>query len=706
MKQHIFSSAFALLVFIVGCSDHSRVRGSDIFVQVIGLEPGKTIVLELRAGSFRDTRSITGNSSDVSSTFSFNTEFTAGISYQVNVIGQPDGQTCIMAGGSFGDGSGIIEPSADGSIQGDDVLLSANCVENFSIGGSITNLNGTLQLQNNGDEILDLTNVDQFTFLNGVGDGLGYNVTVFSHPSGQTCTITNGSGTVPGADVTNIGVNCADIPAGSYTIGGTVSNLVGTLVLQNNGSDDLTITANGSFMFVTPIADGQGYSVSVVAEPFDQTCQLSNDSGTVSGANVRDVAVICGPRVTPGTLDTTFGSLGYITHNNAAGGNGIDRGLAIATDANDNIFVVGTSYVNNMVIWKYLENGTLDISFSSDGIANSFGAAGGFTDTGRAITIDAAGNVYVTGNSQSAGSSLNTVLAIWKFDNTGNPDPTFGVSGFVTPGIAGQTGFAITLDSIGRIVVAGEQATPTGTDMKIWRYNATGSLDTNFGNNGVVTYNTATGRSIVIDQNQDIVVTGGVGQQGNDLDMAIWRFNNDGIPDTTFDNDGLVVHDGAAGGTFDDIGYDVTIDASDRIVVTGGSFGPAGGGSEAMAIWRYLPNGILDTTFDGDGIVIWAGGSKDRGHGVMIDDQNRVVVAGVVDSAVTSRDMFIWRYNDSGTPDSTFDGNGVVFHHNAAGGNGWDEGLDLAIDTQGRIVVTGSSDSPDNSDMAIWRYTP
>ena len=139
MKQHIFSSAFALLVFIVGCSDHSRVRGSDIFVQVIGLEPSKTIVLELRAGSFRDTRSITGNSSDVSSTFSFNTEFTAGISYQVNVIGQPDGQTCIMAGGSFGDGSGIIEPSADGSIQGDDVLLSATCVENFSIGGSITN---------------------------------------------------------------------------------------------------------------------------------------------------------------------------------------------------------------------------------------------------------------------------------------------------------------------------------------------------------------------------------------------------------------------------------------------------------------------------------------------------------------------------------------------------------------------------------------
>lgn len=79
----------------------------------------------------------------------------------------------------------------------------------------------------------------------------------------------------------------------TYTVGGTVNGLSGIVVLQNNGGDDLTITANGSFTFAIPIANGSSYNVMVKTQPSGQTCSAANSTGTVSGANVTNVIVAC-----------------------------------------------------------------------------------------------------------------------------------------------------------------------------------------------------------------------------------------------------------------------------------------------------------------------------------------------------------------------------------------------------------------------------
>ena len=77
---------------------------------------------------------------------------------------------------------------------------------------------------------------------------------MFAQPTGQTCTVANGSGTIGGADVTNVAVTCVTNTIPRYTIGGTVSGLSGSgLVLRNNGTDNRTVTANGSFTFATPL---------------------------------------------------------------------------------------------------------------------------------------------------------------------------------------------------------------------------------------------------------------------------------------------------------------------------------------------------------------------------------------------------------------------------------------------------------------------
>jgi hypothetical protein len=78
-----------------------------------------------------------------------------------------------------------------------------------------------------------------------------------------------------------------------YSIGGTVTGLAGSgAVLMNNGSDALTISANGSFTFNTRLASGASYSVSVESRSA-QICTITSGSGTVGNAAVTNLAVGC-----------------------------------------------------------------------------------------------------------------------------------------------------------------------------------------------------------------------------------------------------------------------------------------------------------------------------------------------------------------------------------------------------------------------------
>jgi hypothetical protein len=83
----------------------------------------------------------------------------------------------------------------------------------YTIGGSVSGLSGTgLALQNNGGDTLAVAANGPFTFSTALANAAAYNVTVSTQPSGQTCTVNGGSGTVASAAVTNIGVTCTDSP--------------------------------------------------------------------------------------------------------------------------------------------------------------------------------------------------------------------------------------------------------------------------------------------------------------------------------------------------------------------------------------------------------------------------------------------------------------------------------------------------------------
>jgi Galactose oxidase, central domain len=213
-------------------------------------------------------------------------------------------------GGSGGSGGGTTGPSS------------------ATIGGTVTNLasGSSLVLQDNGGDSLTITANGPFTFktpVNGPSDA--YAVTVLTQPSSpsQICSVTGGTGNAA-ANVTNVAVSCVM----SYTIGGTVTGLVGSgLILENSSdSEQLPITtANGNqaFTFKNAVPTGAAYTVTIFAEPTGpvQTCVVT--PATASGtaiANVTNVVISC-PAVTYSVGGTVVGLAG-VTPNNGAEADG------------------------------------------------------------------------------------------------------------------------------------------------------------------------------------------------------------------------------------------------------------------------------------------------------------------------------------------------------------------------------------------------
>lgn len=187
--------------------------------------------------------------------------------------------------------------------------LMFSCTNNitFTVGGTASGINGNITLQNNGKDDFIVTNDIAFIFDTALEKGQTYDVTVSEQPEGQTCTVSRGKGTVS-KKVTDVAVVCAPT-AGALTV--NITHLNGTVVLQNNGGDDLTTSASGTETFTTEVAVGADYDVTVLTQPTNQTCHIASGSGTMT-ADGAEVSVVCGKVIFIST--TTFdGAFGVIS---------------------------------------------------------------------------------------------------------------------------------------------------------------------------------------------------------------------------------------------------------------------------------------------------------------------------------------------------------------------------------------------------------
>ena len=364
-----------------------------------------------------------------------------------------------------------------------------------------------------------------------------------------------------------------------------------------------------------------------------------------------------------------------------------------------NITLIGTVLIISTFFAKpnaaLAQDGSLDLTFDADGIVTT--PVGTFHDYGRSVAIQSDGKIVVAGFSLN-GASYD--FALVRYNTNGSLDSTFDTDGKVTTpvGSSDDFGYAVALQSDGKIVVAGQSDNGANVDFALVRYNTNGSLDSTFDADGKVTTPVGTyndyGHAVAL-QSDGKIVMAGYSINGANSEFALVRYNTNGSLDSTFDTDGIVT---TPFGAFGDEGYAVAIQSDGKIVAAGaidnGSF-------PDFALIRYNTNGSLDNTFDADGIVITPiGFSADVGYAIALQSDGKIVAAGFSDNG-PNYDFALVRYNTNGSLDNTFDADGKV---TVSLGASWDDGRSVAIQSDGKIVVAGYSDNGFNLDFALVRY--
>ena len=377
----------------VTCTSNSYTIGG----QVSGLASGTSAVLQNNGG---DNLTLGANGA-----FSFATAVPFQGSYSVSVLTQPSApsETCTVSGGS-------------GTVPSQNVTsVNVTCAVNtFTVGGTVSGLAAgqTIELSNNGANPTQLSGNGSFQFPP-KADGTAYSVSVSAQPTGQTCSVVNGTGTLAGSNVTNVTVSCAN---DAYTLGGSLSGLAAgtSLVLQNNGADNLSLATNGPFTFPATLTFGQAYSASVLTQPGapSETCSVTNGSGTMPAGNVNTVSVSCSlnPFPVSGTVTGLAGG-GQLTLRL----NGADDQLVTS----DGPFAFspiadGTAY-------------TVSIASQPDGqtcaVANGSGTLAGAAVSNVAVTCTS--NSYTIGG-QVSGLASGTSAVL---QNNGGDNLTLGANG-------------------------------------------------------------------------------------------------------------------------------------------------------------------------------------------------------------------------------------------------------------------------------------
>ncbi len=398
-----------------------------------------------------------------------------------------------------------------------------------------------------------------------------------------------------------------------------------------------------------------------------------------------------------GTLDVSFGTNGKVITN--VGGL-YDEIASIAIQSDGKIVVAGTSYPNvyaDFTVVRYNSDGSLDLSFGSEG--KVYTDIGTLTDYAQAVAIQSDGKIVVVGKGYLDGQDR---IALVRYNEDGTLDDDFGTNGITTTAIGNtySIGNAVAIQSDGKIVVAGQtEISSYDQEMIVLRYNHDGTLDPSFNESGFfITEFGVMGSmasSVTIQSNGRIVVAGNSVNAGNP-NFAVIRILENGNPDVTFSSDGI---DTTSVGGLIDYAKSVVVQSDEKIVIAGYSHN---GSNTDFALVRYNSNGTLDTSFDEDGKVTTAiGYSNDQASSVVLQDDGKIVVAGFSYNG-RNYDFALARYNSDGTLDTSFDGDGK---QTTDFGNSHDYCRSLAIQSDGKIVLGGSMKYGTDADFALARYT-
>ena len=367
---------------------------------------------------------------------------------------------------------------------------------------------------------------------------------------------------------------------------------------------------------VTAVGNADDFARAIAVQDDDRivvagTCNTGNDDFCVVRYRL------------DGTLDPSFGGTGKVT---AAIRTGIDQASSVALDGDGNVVVAGFSRSGSkdeFAIARFLPNGTLDASLDGDGKLTT--AIGTLADQARAVAIDGNDRIVVAGYTLTAS---NRDLALARYLGNGALDTSFSSDGKVTlpVGTGDDEAAAIAIQPDGKIVVAGYAADGSQHDVLIARFLDNGNLDPGFGGGtGTVRVAFGTGQAFgnaVALQSDGKILVAGYARVGTVFHFAAVRVDELGTLDPQLDGDGRL---SAVIGTTSQASA-VAIDPTGRFVVSGFARFSS---NDDMALARYDGTGALDTNFGSGGIVtLPIGSGPDVANAVAVQADKKILIAG------------------------------------------------------------------------------
>lgn len=394
---------------------------------------------------------------------------------------------------------------------------------------------------------------------------------------------------------------------------------------------------------------------------------------------------------TNGSIDSSFGSNGLAS--TMVPGASSDRLYSISLTQDGSIVAAGRTYLSNSkaALLKLTSSGSLDASFSGNGLFIESWSTDGSESSPNSSIIDSKGKILVAGDGGSPDE-----ITVAKYTEVGEADSSFGGGdGIVTTSVGfSDEAEAIIETANGDYLVGGSSRGSSRRDFVIVRYDNNGNLDSNFGGgDGIVTtamdsVGISRINAIIEKRDSRIIAVGHTDPNGGRMEAwALACFTSDGELDTSFGNgNGKIVTPIGSGEAF---AMSAVEDSQGNIVVAG--YSRADDNSYLITLARYLPSGELDPQFGNSGILTTPIGASGQGiaFSIIQDSKNRYVISGLgVDDGDRYSNLMLARYTSDGVLDPTFANDGIAII-------GEDIGLqrfranDIIEDQEGRYLVAG-----------------
>ncbi len=480
-------------------------------------------------------------------------------------------------------------------------------------------------------------------------------------------------GAIGAAIGSNIVVGFSEaIQNGSGTIAIHSDSATGTVLESYNAATSANLSISGSTLTIDPTVNLAGNTHYIVTFDAGSVKDLAGNS--YAGTTSYDFTTANGS----GKIITDFG--------------GTDYGFGMAMQIDGKMIMTGTSN-GDFALARYNQNGSLDTTFDTDGkVTTDFGGYEGGLD----VAVQPDGKIFAVGYKGDVG----VVLAGYNSD--GSLDASFGTGGKVITDLVDMhdAHASIALQSDGKILVAGG----INGDIALARYTVNGTLDTTFAGDGEVTadFGHDDRSSIVTVQSDGKILVAGSSWLGNYAAFALVRYNSDGTLDAGFGTGGKVTT------FFSEITtlfseFPGTDQCHGMAIQSDGKILLAGMGDHGFALARYNVDGTLDTTFSGDGKVATYVEGGGGGFSVTVQSDGKILVSGTANQegpfviGVDSNcDFALVRYNSDGTLDTAFGEGGKV----VTDFGGTEFATTVALQSDGKIVLSGYS----NNGFALARY--